>query len=273
MVNLVAAQMTSVPDINENLDWVEAQLATLPSDEDTLVVLPECFACFGSDEKTLLDIAESRYEGKIQSRLSSMAKSYGCYIVSGTLPLHSNDDAHFTASCLLIDPQGVILGEYQKIHLFDVEVNDSTRSYKESKHTQAGQEVVVLDTPIGRIGLAVCYDVRFPGLFEAMGDIDILALPAAFTRYTGDAHWHTLLRARAIEKQCFVVGAGQTGVHANQRETYGHSLIYSPWGDLLAEQADKPGMAQASVDIEERKALETKMPLSKHNRFRSHFVK
>jgi len=156
--------------------------------------------------------------------------------------------------------------------MFDVSVNDATGSYKESRTTEPGDSVVTVETPIGNIGLAVCYDVRFPGLFTAMGDIDILVLPAAFTQRTGEAHWHALLKARAIEKQCFVVAANQTGIHANGRETYGHSLVLSPWGKTLAELETDKGVVAASVDIAERKTIKQNMPVAEHNRFRSHFV-
>lgn len=273
MVNLVALQMTSEPDIERNLNFVAKSLAKLAVTGDTLVVLPECFACFGTRDGTLLTVAETRGEGPIQDRLKVLAAKHQCYIVTGTLPLKGDDEEHFTASSLLIDPSGNVITEYQKIHMFDVAVKDATGAYRESRYTQPGKDVVVVDTPFGRIGMAVCYDVRFPGLFDAMGDIDILVLPAAFTQLTGAAHWHTLLRARAIEKQCFVVAANQTGVHANNRETYGHSIIYSPWGDTLAEREMSPGLIQAKVNCKDREQLKQNMPVSMHNRFRSHFVK
>lgn len=273
MVNLVAVQMTSEPDVDTNLRFVEQQLAQLDTHEPTLVVLPECFACFGTRDRSLLEIAEPRYTGKIGQAMQRMAKQYGVYLVTGTFPLHADTDDKFTASCLLVGPDGEIIDEYKKIHLFDVSVKDKTGSYQESAYTQAGDKVVVCDTPIGRIGLAVCYDVRFTGLFNAMGDVDILVLPAAFTRYTGNAHWHTLVRARAIEKQCFVVAPNQTGDHANDRETFGHSVIYSPWGDTLAERPTEPGLVSKVVNISDRDQLKQNMPVAQHNQFRSDFVK
>ena len=273
MVNLVAVQMTSQPDIDENLAYVKKQLDTLGTSEPTLVVLPECFARFGTRDRELLDVAEERYSGKIGQAMQDMAKKYGVYLVTGTFPLVSEDPDKFTASCLLVGPDGNVIDEYKKIHMFDVAIKDNTGSYQESKYTQAGDRVVVCDTPIGRIGLAVCYDVRFPGLFNAMGDVDILVLPAAFTQHTGNAHWHTLVRARAIEKQCFVVAPNQTGEHANGRQTFGHSVIYSPWGDTLAELGAQLGTAQARVSVSDREELKMSMPVSQHNQFRSDFVK
>ena len=272
MVNLVALQMTSTPDVDENLDTVAQALAHADIANDSVVVLPECFACFGTKDGELLSVAEPKDSGKIQKRLSALAKQHQCYIVSGTFPMQTNDDSKFSAACLLFGPNGEALADYRKIRLFDVSVNDNTGSYKESRFTQPGEQVVVAQTPIGNIGLAVCYDVRFPGLFTAMGDIDILVLPAAFTQKTGEAHWHTLVKARAIEKQCYVVAANQTGVHQNGRETFGHSLIVSPWGETLAELPTDKGVIQARVDTSRRQAIQQNMPVAEHNRFRSHFV-
>lgn len=272
-VNLAAVQMTSGPDVEVNLDDVEAQLAQAALPAHTIVVLPECFACFGTRDGFLLTIAETPGDGPMQSRLAQIAARFTCYLVAGTIPAATDNPEKFSASCFVYGPDGKALDCYQKIHLFDAAVADSTKAYKESKYTQAGERVVVIDTPHGRIGVAVCYDVRFPGLFEAMGDIDVLVLPAAFTQVTGAAHWHTLLRARAIEKQCFVVAANQSGTHENGRETYGHSVIYSPWGDLLAQRDSAPGIVQHAVSLADIHKYRQAMPLAQHNRFRSHFDK
>lgn len=272
MVNLVAVQMTSTPDWQENINFIEQQLVSINKTVPSLVLLPECCACFGTRDGYLLSISETRGDGPIQAALRDMAIRHNVYLITGSIPLKGDDEQHFTASSLLLSPEGETLAEYCKIHMFDVSVNDNTGSYLESKYTQAGDEVVVADTPIGKIGLAVCYDVRFPGLFEAMGDIDILSLPAAFTQRTGKAHWHTLVGARAIEKQCFVVAANQWGEHANGRETFGHSSIYSPWGEILAQKDHGTGMIQANADISQRSQLKKNMPVGQHNRFRSYFV-
>lgn len=272
-VNLAAVQMTSGPDVDANLDFVEAQLAQAQLPAHTIVVLPECFACFGTRDGFLLTIAEAPGDGPIQRRLAQLAARFECYLVAGTIPASTGDNDKFTASCFVFGPDGAALDCYQKIHLFDAAVADSTKAYKESKYTQPGERVVVVETPVGRIGVAVCYDVRFSGLFDAMGDIDVLVLPAAFTKVTGTAHWHTLLRARAIEKQCFVVAADQTGTHENGRETYGHSVIYSPWGDLLAERDSAPGIVHHAVSLADITQYRQAMPLAQHNRFRSHFAK
>lgn len=272
MAKLVAIQMVSEPDVDKNLQQVRVQLQQLEAGQDYLVVLPECFAFFGGGDARMLDIAETKGQGKIQQCLSDMAREFKVWIVAGTIPLLNQQGDKFTASCLLIDSLGEVVTEYQKIHLFDVEVADNTGSYLESRYTQAGQHLSVVDTPFGRLGLAVCYDVRFPGLFQAMGQVDILALPAAFTKVTGEAHWHSLLKARSIENQCYLVAAGQGGVHANGRETYGHSLILSPWGETLAEIRCGAGLVTSAFDLTRTLQIRQKMPVAGHNRFRSNFI-
>ncbi|GGD61963.1 carbon-nitrogen hydrolase family protein [Lacimicrobium alkaliphilum] len=273
MANLIALQMISTPDPQENLAQVDRQLANLQVNEPTLVVLPECFACFGGSDKRQLELAEKPGQGPIQEALANMAEKYGIWLVAGTIPLQSQVQADkFTASCLLFDPQGKQVSEYQKIHLFDVQVEDNTRSYKESATTQAGNQVIVIDSPFGRLGLAVCYDLRFPGLFQAMGQVDVLALPSAFTQVTGQAHWMPLLQARAIEKQCYVVAADQGGEHANGRHTYGHSVILSPWGEVLNMIRYGAGIIQARPDTDELQKIRRNMPVSQHNQFRSYSI-
>lgn len=275
MAKLIALQMTSTPDVQQNLDFVEQQLAKLVITEATLVVLPECFACFGDGDKALLAIAESFADGPIQGRLMQMAKKYAVWLVAGSMPLICDIPDKFTASCLLINDTGQIISEYQKIHLFDVQVADNTKTYCESRYTKAGNTLVSADTPFGRLGLAVCYDVRFPGLFQAMAEpkaLDVIALPAAFTQKTGEAHWQALLKSRAIENQCYLVAADQTGIHANQRQTHGHSCIISPWGETLAEIPQSVGMIHAQLEPTILDRIRRDMPVYAHNKFRSYLV-
>ncbi|WP_088329514.1 carbon-nitrogen hydrolase family protein [Lacimicrobium sp. SS2-24] len=273
MANLVALQMISTPEPQQNLQQVDRLLANLDVSEPTLVVLPECFACFGGSDKRQLELAEQPGAGPIQSALASMAKQYGVWLVAGTMPLRSQRDPNkFTASNLLFNPAGEQVAEYQKIHLFDVQVDDNTRSYKESATTEAGKNVVVVDTPFGRLGLAVCYDLRFPGLFQAMDDVDVLTLPSAFTQVTGQAHWMPLLQARAIEKQCYMVAANQGGEHENGRQTYGHSVILSPWGEVLNMIRKGEGIIQAPVDEKALQKIRANMPVRQHNQFRSYSI-
>jgi nitrilase len=273
--NIVAIQMNSSPLVEDNLIFVERQLKLLPPQRPSLVVLPECFACFGGGDKLILDIAEDLHQGPIQHKLRQFAKQFGVWLVAGSMPITCEIADKYTASCLLIDDQGEFVEEYQKIHLFDVQVADNTGTYLESRYTQAGNKLIVTNTPFGTLGLAVCYDIRFAGMFVAMNQIaqlDVLALPAAFTQQTGQAHWHSLLRTRATENQCYIVAAGQTGKHRNKRQTYGHSCIISPWGEKLVELPYDTGMIHAQIDHQLLADIRTKMPVYQHNKFRSHLV-
>ncbi|WP_438864674.1 carbon-nitrogen hydrolase family protein [Neptunicella sp.] len=262
MVAVAALQMNSTINVEENLATVEKYLSQLELTEPLLLVLPECFVCFGGSDKSLLNIAEPLHQGPIQQQISRLAKQYGVWIVAGTMPLNTENADKYSASTLIFDDQGQFVSEYQKIHLFDVEVNDNTRSYHESKYTQAGHNVVVFDSPFGRVGVAVCFDLRFPNLFQAMGKVDVVVLPSAFTHVTGAAHWHALLKARSIELQSYMVAANQTGTHANGRQTYGHSQILSPWGELLAEKTEGEGLVISSIDLDYIKNIRAKMPLN-----------
>ncbi|NCP66016.1 MAG: carbon-nitrogen hydrolase family protein [Paraglaciecola sp.] len=275
MANVVALQMTSTPEVQENLKFVEHQLAMLVVDQPTLVVLPECFACFGGTEQSILDIAETAGDGPVQQRLVELSRQYGVWLAAGSFPLRSGKNAKYTASCLLFNDKGEQVCEYQKIHLFDVQVGDNTGMYLESKNTEAGNRLAVLDTPFGRLGLAICYDIRFAAMFQAMSEplpMDVLALPAAFTYKTGRAHWQTLLACRAIENQCYVVAANQSGTHANNRQTYGHSCIISPWGETLASLPSDLGTVSAALDFQTLMKIRAAMPVSQHNKFRSYLV-
>jgi predicted amidohydrolase len=273
--NIAAIQMNSSPLVEDNLVFVEQQLALLPPQRPCLVVLPECFACFGGGDQLMLDIAEDLDLGPIQYKLKQLAKQYAIWLVAGSLPVLCTTENKFTASCLLINDLGEIVEEYQKIHLFDVQVADNTGTYLESRLTHPGNTLIVTQTPFGNLGLAVCYDIRFAGMFAAMNQIaqiDVLALPAAFTQQTGQAHWQALLKARAIENQCYIVAANQTGKHRNKRQTFGHSCIISPWGENLVELPYDTGMIHAQIDHQLLTDIRTKMPIYQHNKFRSHLV-
>lgn len=273
MANIVAIQMTSMPDVAENFKQIRQALAGMQFDEPTLVVLPECFAWFGATDKSMLQQAETLGEGPIQSELQRLAREFNIWLVAGTIPIKVPDEARFTATSLVYDDNGERVADYQKIHLFDVEVADNTRSYQESRYTKAGEHVCVIpNTPFGRLGVAVCYDIRFPGLFMAMEQLDVLALPAAFTYKTGSAHWHPLLQARSIENQCYVVAANQSGTHVNGRETWGHTCIYSPWGELLMESLESPGIVYSQVNSSYLEQIRATMPVKQQNRFRSKLV-
>jgi predicted amidohydrolase len=268
-----AIQLTSTPAPADNLAQVELYLqqlkqtygATVPH----LVALPECFAVFGARDGLQLTHMAPLGQGAIQQGCAALAKQYGVYLLAGSLPTTSPQPDRFSASSILFAPDGSVLADYQKLHLFDVQVSDSTGSYRESLTTCPGQKITLADIGELKLGMTICYDVRFPGLMQALAaqGMNVLSVPAAFTRVTGAAHWHTLLRARAIENQCFVLAPNQTGVHANGRETYGHSLIINPWGDVIADAGTEPGFISAEIDLTECATWQQKMPLAHHNRF------
>lgn len=278
MTDLVAIQLCSAPDPTNNLAKVEKQLASLPT-HPQLVVLPECFACFGAPDNTQIKLAEALDDGPIQTQLSALAKRYKKWLVAGTLPiLPAPDDTSslsnagkFYAASLVYNHLGERVSRYDKVHLFDVSVNDNTGTYLESSSTLPGQHVVTFDSPWGTIGQIVCYDVRFPELTQAMPQLDVLVVPSAFTQRTGQAHWHTLLKARSIENQCYVVASDQSGVHNNGRETYGNSCVYSPWGELLANLPSGEGWVGALYDQRLLTTIRHEMPLKQHKHNRKQF--
>jgi nitrilase len=235
-------------------------------------VLPENFAFMAADESARSGIAEPDGSGPIQEFLAKAARECGLWIVGGTIPLASDERARPFAACCVWDDQGRRAGRYDKIHLFDVRVPDSSEAYRESKRTMAGSRQLVIETPFGNLGIAVCYDLRFPELFRSMLDheVNIIAVPAAFTQRTGQAHWHTLLKARAIENLCYVVAAAQTGEHPGGRLTYGHSLVIGPWGEVLAEAAEGPGIVTATMDVDYLRRLRVQFPALSHRRLRGH---
>lgn len=272
-VELVALQMSSVPDVEANLAWVESQLTNANLSANSLVVLPECFSFFGGNAVPYHSLAEPLKGGVIAQRLARLAKQNQCWLFAGTMPTVSQDPKRYGATCRCFSPQGEQIATYDKIHLFDVSVADNTGSYQESATTVPGSQITVITVGEIRVGVAVCYDIRFPALFDAMGEIDVLVLPAAFTHKTGSAHWEVLLRARAIENQCYIVAANQVGTHKCGRQTYGHSMVVSPWGEILAEKGVVTGVVSATADSSYCQQLRKAMPIQQHKKFRSHFVK
>ncbi len=266
-VQLTALQMSSRPDPQDNLTTVAKLLERLPAARPQLVVLPEAFCCFGAGDRAQLDMAETYQDGEVQRQLASLAKAHGIYLVAGTIPIAAGE--RFSAASLLFGPDGSIVNRYDKIHLFDVDVADNTKKYRESKWTKPGTEVVTAATDLGVVGMSVCYDLRFPELFRALRQAgsDIIVLPSGFTQVTGKAHWHALVRARAIEQQVFIVAPNQVGQHENGRETYGHSIIVSPWGEILVEQEQGEGIISASVDLADVESIRKQMPVAQQNQF------
>ncbi|MCL2917831.1 carbon-nitrogen hydrolase family protein [Shewanella litorisediminis] len=264
-------QCQSSRDVQANLAFIESQLERLPrvAGEPQLVVLPECCLLFGGHESEQL--AWSGEDEPLKQALAALAAHFGVYLVAGTVPARSGDGRVYSR-CYVFDDAGTVLGHYEKIHLFDVDVADGTKTYRESDTFCPGDNLVVVDTPFGKLGLAICYDVRFPDMFRALrlAGAEIIALPAAFTRVTGEAHWEILLKARAIESQCFVLGAAQWGAHnTGSRETWGQSMIIDPWGRTVAELAQGTGWVQARLDRDELARVRTAMPVASHDRFKA----
>ena len=271
---LSALQWCSTPDPADNLARLRTLLGTLPQHSQHLVVLPECALIFGGPEGWQQRFSEPLGQGPLQAELAALSRQFQLYLLLGSFPTQSADPSRFSASSLLFAPDGRLLADYQKLHLFDVEVADRTGSYRESDSTQAGEKVVLADCGGLKLGLSICYDVRFPAMMQQLAALgmQVLAVPSAFTRVTGAAHWHALLKARAIETQCFVVAPNQTGVHANGRETYGHSLILDPYGRVLADAGTEPGLISARIDLKLLTEVRQAMPLQQHNRFNCELI-
>lgn len=270
-MNLAVIQMVSQDDVLENLATARRLLEQAADGGARLAVLPENFAAMGRRDAAALGRAEALGEGPILPCLRQVARDFGLWIVAGTLPLPplGRPQAKAHACSLLFDEHGEQVARYDKLHLFDVEVADSRGHYRESDDYAHGERVVVADTPAGRLGLTVCYDLRFPELYGALREAgaELISAPSAFTAVTGAAHWHVLVRARALETQCYLLAAGQGGTHPGPRETYGHSAIVDPWGRILAEQAQGEAVLLANRDPGEQTAIRQRMPVHRHRRF------
>jgi nitrilase len=263
-------QMTSAASVEANLATARELLERAHAAGAVLAVLPENFAIMGRKEADKLAAAERLGEGPIQACLSRTAKELGMWIVGGTIPLVlENEPERVAAASLVFDDTGRFVARYDKIHLFDVDIPQRDERYRESATIAPGAALTVVPTPIGRVGMSVCYDVRFPELFrelQAQG-AHVFTVPSAFTAPTGRAHWELLLRARAVENLCYVLAAAQGGMHENGRETYGDSLIVDPWGHVLARVAEAgPGLAVAEIDLTQQGELRTRFPALNHRR-------
>ena len=267
---VAAIQINSRDDVDANLTQVEALLADAQQQGVQLALIPEMLATLdGKQYRTIAD-DEALYQ-----RIASWGKTYNLWLIAGAYPQSSpNGDPRVSSACLVFDNQGELQARYNKIHLFDVDVADAQGSYRESDHFAPGDQVVVVDTPVGKVGLAICYDLRFPQLFMQMRaqGAEIFTLPAAFTHKTGEAHWQSLLRARAIEQQCYVIAANQCGWHdapdqPQRRQTWGHSQIIDPWGSVLTELEEQPGLAIAAIDKQQTQRLRQDMPVFEHRKF------
>lgn len=262
-----AVQMASGPNVGANLLEAERWVEKAAMNGAKLVVLPENFALMGMAERDKLAAAEAEGEGPVQEFLARTAERLRLWLVGGTIPVRG-DGRKVRASCLVFDDRGRRVGRYDKIHLFDVNVPGTEESYHESETVEAGNEPLVLETPFGALGIAICYDLRFPELFRQMADrgLDILAVPAAFTALTGAAHWEILLRARSVENLCYTIASNQGGFHRNGRETFGHSMIIDPWGKILASLPTGAGVVCAEIDRERIRQVRTAFPVLDHRR-------
>jgi len=265
-VRVAAVQMTSSLDVAGNLARARSLLGEAASRGARLAVLPENFALMAQRSAQRREIAEEDGDGPIQQMLSGSAREFGLTVVGGTMPLKVPGEQRVAPASLVYGPDGQRIGRYDKIHLFDVDVPDATESHRESAGMVPGSEPGVFDTPAGRIGVAVCYDLRFPELFRRMGErgADYFVVSAAFTVPTGKAHWDVLLRARAIENLTHLVVSAQVGQHANGRSTYGHSLVVDCWGTVLDELAEGEGVAVADVDLARQARVRREFPALEH---------
>jgi len=268
MTRVAAIQMASGPNIDANLNEASRSIKAAADAGAGLIVLPENFALMGTDESDNVKNAEAFGAGKIQDFLAEQAIKSKSWIVGGTLPLKVDDQDKIRSACLVFNEQGERVARYDKVHLFDVEILDSDEHYTESKTTEPGDEAVVFDSPFGKIGLAICYDLRFPELFRVLMDkgAEIFAVPSAFTAITGRAHWEVIVRARAIENLSYVVAAAQGGYHVNGRETHGDSMIVDPWGTVVDRLQRGSGFVVADIDKERLNSIRRNFPALEHRK-------
>lgn len=273
---IAAIQMASGPNVNANLLEAERLIYQATKAGAGLVVLPENFALMGMKEQDKVKVREQdgplSSKTPIQTFLAQQAAKHKVWLVGGTVPLVADDENKIRAACLLYDDKGKRVARYDKIHLFDVSIEESGERYTESDTIEGGGRdgLVVVDTPFGRLGLAICYDLRFPEQFRTMLDrgMELLALPSAFTAFTGKAHWEVLVRARAIENLCYVIAADQGGYHLNGRETHGDSMIVDPWGNVLDRLPRGSGVVIAGIDRDKLASIRRNLPAISHRRLR-----
>ena len=255
---VAALQMVSTPEVMSNLESAGRLIAAAAAAGARLVALPENFYLIGRHEADKVKVREPEGEGPIQSFLAAAARRHRVWIVGGTAPISCADPGRIRSACLVFDDTGRRVARYDKMHLFRFEAGDER--YDESRTLEAGESAVAVQSPFGRLALSVCYDVRFPELYRELGDFDAMFVPSAFTVPTGAAHWETLLRARAIENQAYVIAPAQGGLHASGRRTYGHSMIVDPWGQVLAVRPEGEGVVLAEMDTERVREVRASLP-------------
>lgn len=262
VARIAAIQLASGPSVEGNLREAARLIAMAVDEGAQLVALPEYFAIMGMRDGDKVRVREAPGKGAIQDFLSETARRYGVWIVGGSVPLVSSVENKVRNSSLVYDAQGRQVARYDKIHLFGFEMGKE--SYREALTIEPGDKVVVVDSPVGRLGLSICYDLRFPELYRAMKEVDIILVPSAFTETTGKAHWETLIRARAIENLAYVLAPAQGGYHLNGRETHGDSMIVDPWGVVLDRLPRGSGVVVAGVNLEHLRRLRESLPALSH---------
>ena len=265
-MKVAALQMTSGPEVAANLAQAGALLDEAARRGARLAALPENFSFMGLKDADKRAVAETEGAGPVQDFLAAAARRLKLWIVAGTTPLRSGADGRVAAASLVYDADGARVARYDKIHLFDVDIPGRAETYRESANVAPGSTPAVVDTPVGRLGLSVCYDVRFPELYRHLSaaGAQLLSIPSAFTAPTGRAHWETLLRARAIENLCYVIAPAQSGIHPSGRETYGDSMIVDYWGRVLQRLPRGSGCAVAEVDLTRQASVRESFPALRH---------
>ncbi|MGE0874102.1 MAG: carbon-nitrogen hydrolase family protein [Burkholderiales bacterium] len=264
MTKVAAVQMVSAPEVEPNLRAAGRLIAEAVRGGAKLVALPEYFCILGNTGADKVKVRETEGSGPIQAFLADAAKRHGVWIVGGTVPLACADPARVRSACFVHDARGERVARYDKMHLFAFE--RGTERYDEALTIEPGDTPVAVATPFGRLGLSICYDLRFPELYRCWGAVDACFVPSAFTATTGAAHWETLLRARAIENQCYVVAPAQGGLHANGRRTHGHSMVVDPWGEVLAMKPEGEGVIFADIDPARIAEVRKSLPALEHRR-------
>ncbi|PRG05145.1 acyltransferase [Burkholderia ambifaria] len=259
---VAALQMVSTPDVARNLAEAGRLIAEAAGDGAQLVLLPEYFCFMGHRDTDKLALAEPYRDGPIQQFLAQAAQRHGVWLIGGTLPLKAPEPDRVLNTTLVFDPSGQEAARYDKIHLFNFEKGDE--SFDEARTIRAGETVVTFDAPFGRVGLSVCYDLRFPELYRRMGDCALIVVPSAFTYTTGRAHWEMLLRARAVENQCYVLAAAQGGKHENGRRTWGHSMLVDPWGEIVAVRDEGASVVTGALDPQRIADVRQSLPAWRH---------
>jgi predicted amidohydrolase len=261
---IAAVQMVSGPEVAGNLAAAERLIAQAARDGASLAALPENFYIIGRHESDKVKLRERDGSGPIQDFLARAARTHRVWIVGGTAPIECADPARIRSACLVFDDDGRRVARYDKMHLFRFAAGNER--YDETRTVEHGTAPLAIESPFGRLALSVCYDVRYPELYRSLGEFDALFVPSAFTVPTGAAHWETLLRARAIENQAYVVAPAQGGTHAGGRRTYGHTMIIDPWGEILAKQEEGEGIVVADMDLARIREVQSSLPAHANRR-------